>query len=174
MEKDKIHIKFLTQGIYALVIFLSKEITLKIGNFGNHNFPSGYYIYTGSALGKGSTSLKNRLTRHLRKEKQRFWHIDYLLANENASIEIIIVAQTIEKKECLLNKFLQRLEGTVVQVKGFGSSDCKNKCSAHLLFFPELRKKEFLVKKVVAHLNSEIGNQNVYVIYNEDLTSNQF
>ena len=159
----------MTQGTYSLIIFLSKEITSEIGKLGNHKFPSGYYIYTGSALGKGSTSLKNRLTRHLRKEKQKFWHIDYLLANENASIEKIIVAQTIEKKECLLNKFLQSLEGTAVQVKGFGSSDCNNKCTSHLLFFPELRTKEFLINKVRTHLSSQIGNQNVYVMNNEDL-----
>jgi Uri superfamily endonuclease len=169
MKKDKSHIKIMMQGIYALIIFLSKEIISEIGKLGNHKFPSGYYVYAGSALGKGSTSLKNRLTRHLRKEKQKFWHIDYLLANENASIEIIIVAQTIEKKECSLNKFLQSLEGTIVQVKGFGSSDCKNKCTSHLLFFPELSSKEFLINKVRTHLGSQIGNQNVYVMHNEDL-----
>ncbi|MEJ2272111.1 MAG: GIY-YIG nuclease family protein [Candidatus Bathyarchaeota archaeon] len=169
MKKDKSHLKFMTQGIYALVIFLSKEITLEIGKLGNHQFPRGYYIYTGSALGKGSTSLKNRLTRHLRKEKQRFWHIDYLLANENTSIKMIIVAQTIEKKECLLNKFLLSLEETVVQLKGFGSSDCRNKCSAHLSFFPELRKKEILVRKIITHLNSEMRIQNAYVLYDSDL-----
>ena len=164
MKGDINQIKFMTQGIYTLLVFLSKEIILEIGKLGYHKFPKGYYTYTGSALGKGSASLKNRLSRHLRKEKQKFWHIDYLLADENVSIEAIIVAQTNEKKECALNKFIQTFRGATVQVYGFGSSDCKNDCLAHLIFFPDLSRNEVLVNKIIAFLNLEIRNHNIYVI----------
>ncbi|MEJ2105661.1 MAG: DUF123 domain-containing protein, partial [Ignavibacteriaceae bacterium] len=71
MKKDKNQLKYMIQGIYTLVIFLSEEITLEIGKLGNHRFPEGYYTYTGSALGKGSTNLKNRLKRHSRKNKRK-------------------------------------------------------------------------------------------------------
>ncbi|MEJ2241610.1 MAG: GIY-YIG nuclease family protein [Candidatus Bathyarchaeota archaeon] len=165
MKKDKNQLNFMRQGIYSLVIFLSEEITLKIGKLGFHRFPKGYYVYTGSALGKGSTNLKNRLTRHLRKNKRKFWHIDYLLASEKSSIGAIIAVQTSENKECILNNFLQSLEGTKVQVNGFGSSDCKNKCLAHLLFFPGLSKKECLVNEILAYLSSEMRIKNIDVIY---------
>ena len=166
MKKDKNQLKYMIQGIYTLVIFLSEEITVEIGKLGNHRFLKGYYTYTGSALGKGSTNLKNRVKRHSQKNKRKFWHIDYLLANEKSSIEVIIAAQTSEKKECILNNFLQSLKGIIVQVNGFGSSDCKNRCSAHLLFFPGLTKKECLVNKILAYLGSEMKIQNVDVIYN--------
>jgi len=46
-------------------------------------FPKGYYCYTGSARGSGSTNLKHRIGRHLKKEKRMFWHIDYVLKNQN-------------------------------------------------------------------------------------------
>lgn len=44
-------------GIYVLMLFASKEVTLTIGKLGKQRFPRGYYTYTGSALGKGATSL---------------------------------------------------------------------------------------------------------------------
>jgi len=85
-----------TSGIYTLILFLSKQVTLTIGKVGKQRFPMGYYTYTGSALGKGASSLKHRIARHLRKDKRRFWHIDYLLADENVSVEAVIVAETNE------------------------------------------------------------------------------
>jgi len=63
-------------------------------------FSEGYYTYTGSALGNGATSLKHRLARHLKKQKQKFWHIDYLLANQNLSIAAVITAKTKKDRMC--------------------------------------------------------------------------
>jgi len=56
-----------TNGIYTLVVFVSKEIFLTVGKLSQQRFPKGYY--TGSALGKGASSLRRRISRHLQKKE---------------------------------------------------------------------------------------------------------
>jgi len=165
MKEDvKIISKLSTTGIYTLLLFLPKQVTLDTGKLGKQRFPMGYYTYTGSALGKGASSLKHRIARHLRKEKRRFWHIDYLLADENVSVEAVIVAETNENMECKTNQYLKRIMGAKVQVKGFGASDCRKSCGSHLLYFPEIENADFLVQKLVGHLQSSSGILSVYVV----------
>jgi len=166
MKEDIRHIQELsTTGIYTLLLFLPKQVTLDIGKLGKQKFPRGYYTYTGSALGKGATSLKHRIARHLRKEKRRFWHIDYLLADENISVEAVIVAETNQNMECKTNQHIKTIIGAKVPVKGFGASDCRKNCESHLLYFPEIEKPEFLVQKLVEHLQSASGILSVCVIH---------
>ena len=164
MRKDGNEIEFSMGGVYTLLLFLQKETTVTIGSLGKHKFTRGYYTYTGSALGKGATRLKHRLARHLRKEKTKFWHIDYLLANQNVSIEAVVVAQTKEKMECNLNNYIKNIKGAKVQVKGFGASDCKKGCGTHLLHFPEETKTEMLVQKIADYLGSVADVVSVEVV----------
>jgi len=83
------------RGIYSLIIFLSKEIRANVGQLGVKVFPKGYYMYTGSALGSGASSLKQRVSRHLRKTgKVKHWHIDFLLAHGDATVTAVVAAQT--------------------------------------------------------------------------------
>ena len=138
-----------TSGIYTLLLLVSEEVTLTIGKLGKQSFPRGYYTYIGSALGKGASSLKHRIARHLRKEKRRFWHIDYLLANENVSVEAVIVAETNENMECNSNQYLKSIIGAKVPVKGFGASDCRKNCKSHLLFFPDIIETKEIENKIV-------------------------
>lgn len=126
-----------TTGIYTLIIFLSREARLNVGKLGMQKFPRGYYTYTGSALGKGATSLKRRVSRHLRKGKRNLWHIDFLLADENATVTTVVAAQTSKKLECYMNRYIKREGKAKIPVKGFGSSDCKENCESHLLYFGE-------------------------------------
>jgi len=126
-----------TKGIYTLIIFLSREARLNIGKLGMQTFPKGYYTYTGSALGKGASSLKRRVSRHLRKGKRNLWHIDFLLANENATVTAVAAAETNKKLECHMNRHIKGEGEAKIPVKGFGASDCKEKCESHLLFFGE-------------------------------------
>lgn len=100
-------------------------------------FPKGYYTYTGSALGKGATSLKRRVSRHMRKGKRNLWHIDFLLADENATVTAVVAAQTSKKLECDMNRHIKMEGKAKIPVKGFGSSDCKENCESHLLYFGE-------------------------------------
>jgi Uri superfamily endonuclease len=153
-----------TTGIYTLILFLSKETTVTIGRLGKQRFPRGYYTYTGSAYGKGSSNLKHRIARHLRKEKRRFWHIDYLLADENVSVEAVIATETNEKMECNTNQYMKKIMGAKVPVRGFGASDCRKNCGSHLLYFPEVKKADCLVQKLVRHLQSTSGILSVTVI----------
>lgn len=155
MKKDVIHCsEFSIGGVYSLLLFLSKEVMLPIGKLGTHKFPCGYYIYTGSALGRGAAGLKYRITRHLKKGKRLFWHIDYLLANQSISVEAIIAVETNEKLECIVNSYLRSNFGAKVLVNGFGSSDCRNNCGSHLLYFPEIENTNCLVQKISRSLNS--------------------
>jgi len=150
-------------GVYTLILFVSKETTVTIGRLGKQKFPRGYYSYAGSALGK-ATGLKHRISRHLRKEKRRFWHIDYLLADENVSVEAVVAAETNEKMECSLNSYMKKMSGAEVPVCGFGASDCRKNCRSHLLYFPELKEADILVQKLVEHLSSLMGILTVAVV----------
>jgi Uri superfamily endonuclease len=157
--------EFSTSGIYTLLLFVSDEVSLTIGKLGKQRFPRGYYFYTGSALGKGATSLKHRIARHLKKEKRKFWHIDYLLADENVSVEAVIAAETNKKMECTINSHIKGIEGAEVPVNGFGASDCRKNCGSHLLYFPEIENADFLVQKLVRSLQSVSGILSVYVVH---------
>ncbi|WP_456419321.1 DUF123 domain-containing protein [Methanocaldococcus infernus] len=111
------------RGTYILKIKLKNGKVIK---FGNHErfFKKGYYFYVGSANGK-SINLKNRIERHLRKEKNKFWHIDYLL--EHGTIEDIYINN--KSVECEVAKELSNI---LEPIKGFGCSDCK--CVSHLFY----------------------------------------
>jgi Uri superfamily endonuclease len=153
-----------TKGIYTLILFLSKEVSLKVGKLGKKSFLEGYYTYTGSALGKGATSLRPRIARHLRKTKRLFWHIDYLLANENVSVKAVVASETNKDLECTLNNNIKKMRGAKIQVKGFGASDCRKNCGSHLLYFPEVKQADFLIQKLLVGLQSLSDFLLVYVI----------
>jgi Uri superfamily endonuclease len=74
-------------GCYSLIIALKREITIRVGKLGTAVFPSGTYVYTGSAM-KG---LGARLKRHRAKTKKSHWHIDYLLTLPEARVRQVIL-----------------------------------------------------------------------------------
>lgn len=109
------------KGSYVLIIKLDTDKKLIIGKLGEINFKSGYYSYIGSAL----KNLEKRINRHLKKEKNKFWHIDHFLEFAN----VIDVFYTNDKLECEIpKKFAKKLES----IRNFGSSDCK--CNSHLFY----------------------------------------
>jgi Uri superfamily endonuclease len=113
-----------------MLIRVSKDISLIVGKLGDLEFQKGSYAYIGSAL----NGLQGRLSRHQRKEKKIFWHIDYLL--KKAIIEDIYFKETNKKEECLIADKLAKKFGSI---RNFGSSDCK--CSSHLFYIGELGLK---------------------------------
>ena len=117
----------MTPGIYHLLIYLSQDADIEVGKLGRFRFPSGYYVYTGSALG----GLESRIARHRRQTERLHWHIDYLL--QYGQVVDVITHQTAERLECRLNQKILSLPGARILVEGFGSSDCK--CSSHLIYF---------------------------------------
>lgn len=142
------------RGTYTLIISLPTEICIKIGRLGVKRFPKGYYTYTGSALGTGASSLKRRISRHLKKTgKKKHWHIDFLLAHRNAAVTAVVSAQTDRKMECELNCCIKKEKGARIPVSGFGSSDCSGACKSHLLYLGE----EDARKKTVELYSKKLG-----------------
>lgn len=130
---DHLHGK--TEGVYQLLCYLPRKKKIKVGRKGIFNFSKGYYVYTGSA----KRGLKGRILRHLRTDKKKFWHIDYLLPY--AKIEDVAIH--LQKSECHWNNELSKSTDSRILVRGFGSSDCG--CPTHLLHFqtrPELNSSE--------------------------------
>ena len=68
-----------------------------------------------------------------RTAKKLQWHIDYLLAAPGVRITKVVRSG---REECELN---QGSPGEVV-VPGFGASDCKSGCGAHLKCMGKLRQ----------------------------------
>jgi len=106
---------------YQLLIKIKNDISLQIGKLGHFDFPAGFYVYTGSA----KRNMDARLRRHYSLNKKPHWHIDYLLIHRD--VEIITTRKS-SAEECELNMWVN---GETV-AKGFGSSDCRQKCSSHL------------------------------------------
>lgn len=116
------------KGIYVLVISVSKDITVKVGALGNVSFVKGLYAYVGSA----QNGLEKRISRHLRKAKRRFWHIDYLLGNRHAKIVDVFYKEADKSKEC---RVARKLSKRAVPVVNFGCSDCG--CVSHLFMLSD-------------------------------------
>ena len=116
-------------GTYALVLYLSRAQTIRVGKLGMFKFPRGYYIYIGSAL----NGLAQRIARHLRSNKKNFWHIDYLLAH--VQVKEVWTHRGGERLECLWARAALALSRAKIVAPSFGASDCD--CPAHLIQFGE-------------------------------------
>lgn len=114
-------------GLYHLLLHLPRRIQVRVGALGRQIFPSGYYIYTGSA----KRGLTHRIARHLRKRKKQHWRIDYLTAV--APVERILIDVSDRFTECRRHRGIMNLQGAEVIIRGFGSSDCR--CRSHLAYF---------------------------------------
>ncbi len=141
-------------GIYHLVLNLPRDRRLRAGKLGLKSYPSGYYVYTGSAR----RGLAMRILRHLRKEKTRHWHIDWL--TQVARVEEIWVDLRPKSAECESHRRVLALRGAMTPIKGFGSSDCG--CPSHLAYFqrrPELRGVGFQSTRGKRHRRFGIHRQ---------------
>jgi Uri superfamily endonuclease len=111
------------KGIYVLIISIDSGTSVNTGALGNLDFEKGLYAYVGSA----QTSLEERVRRHLRTEKTKFWHIDYLLDNPSVKVLKVFHKRAGRSEEC---KIAKQLGKRGFPVRGFGSSDCG--CEGHL------------------------------------------
>lgn len=114
------------KGTYALIAKLDSQTTVSVGKLGRFNFPPGYYMYFGSALG----GLSARIARHLRRAKRLHWHIDYLL--QSAEVIQVWSSSGDERLECEWYHTARDLPLSQDIVPGFGSSDCT--CPSHLVY----------------------------------------
>jgi Uri superfamily endonuclease len=83
--------------------------------------------------------LAARLGRHLRGEKAQRWHIDALTAQARPAWLLWRVESVPHTPglECVWSQGLLG-QGFRAPIPGFGSSDCRHRCPAHLLHTPEL------------------------------------
>jgi len=108
---------------YQLLLDVSRPMRCVIGRLGEFDFPSGQYVYTGSAR----HNIDARIDRHLRAEKALRWHIDYLVTAPGVRVVDVVRSG---RGECALN----RAVGGRIVVAGFGASDCRAGCGAHLKY----------------------------------------
>ena len=127
-SKDK-----LNSGAYQLILKISKATRIKVGALGLQEFIPGYYIYTGSAM----RNLESRIDRHIKRNKKKHWHIDYLTTHRKVKIIQIKVFESIKRQECEINLETSEKYNGEFRIKGFGSSDC-NQCISHLIYLPDL------------------------------------
>ncbi len=113
-------------GLYQLVVRVPRARTIAIGSLGHFTFPAGHYVYTGSAR----RGLESRIARHLRTQKKKRWHIDYLLRQGRV---VAVRRYRGDHSECELNGKVGNLSGSRIIARDFGSSDCG--CYTHLFYF---------------------------------------
>jgi Uri superfamily endonuclease len=122
--------KLPASGGYRLTVRVARPVRLRVGRLGPVVLPAGVYYYCGSAR----RSLPTRVARHSGRRKPKRWHVDYLLAHPAA--RVAEVHAWTGRSECDLVSAALRRGGRAV-VKGFGSSDCRRGCPAHLIYMGE-------------------------------------
>ncbi len=116
------------KGSYCLILELEDDAKVRVGAMGIRDFKKGVYVYVGSA----QAGLQQRISRHMRSEKKRRWHIDYLLDRAEL-VSTVIIPSGFKATECEIARALLSLAGTRSPIAGFGSSDCR--CPTHLVYF---------------------------------------
>jgi Uri superfamily endonuclease len=112
-------------GTYTLILQSASKARVQIGRWRQIDLEPGYYIYVGSAFGPGG--VRSRVLRHLRTEKPKHWHIDYLREFVNPlAAWVSYNTQHLEHEWASI--FFEMSDITPIQ--GFGCSDCK--CYSHL------------------------------------------
>lgn len=133
------------KGIYVLIISICRGGATppiqKIGSLGKFEFSPGKYIYVGSA----QNGIEKRIRRHLRREKRKFWHIDYLLDNPLVKVDKVLYKEVGKEEECKTASLLLKYG---IPVPGFGCSDCK--CKSHLF-----RLKEHKIPQIITRNTTE-------------------
>ena len=114
---------------------MDATLTISVGSLGMVTFPAGRYVYVGSAC----RGVAGRIARHRRLAEHRngkvHWHIDYLLINPH--VRWAGEAAMEDGFECTLSEGIASRKGATVPVPGFGSSDCRAGCEAHLYRLPD-------------------------------------
>jgi Uri superfamily endonuclease len=115
--------EYTLKSVYVLIIRVDEDTDVNVGAIGRLTFKKGLYAYVGSA----QNNLEQRVKRHLRKGKRRFWHVDYLLDNDATKVVEVFQKQADKTEECAIAGVIgERGE----PIDGFGSSDCG--CKSHL------------------------------------------
>jgi Uri superfamily endonuclease len=123
------------QGAYLIYIEVKRALKLEVGALGKISLPAGWYVYVGSA----HRGIEARVARHRRLAEQKcgklHWHIDYLLMSKHVRW---IKEEAYEAgHECELSQQIAARRGVSTPIPGFGASDCRSGCKAHLYLLPK-------------------------------------
>ena len=124
------------RGTYTIIVDSRSDGYGVFGRLGRARLRRGKYLYTGSALGSGSTSLERRLQRHKARSKTRRWHIDYLTSKPSCRVSGAVYVVSTRRFECKANLSISKELKLRPVLPRIGASDCD--CDGHLLG-PELR-----------------------------------
>ena len=116
-------------GSYVLLLACSINASVAIGKSKTINLKPGYYTYCGSAFGPGGIS--SRVKRHLKLNKKKHWHIDYL--RDKCTIKEVWVCYRTENLEHQWAEDFSNQKKSIIPLKKFGSTDCK--CQTHFFHF---------------------------------------
>lgn len=155
------------RGTYTLIVLVRHDVEVDVGNLGHNLFKRGFYTYTGSALGKKGMNLKHRIERHLSNNKKMHWHIDYLLSLKEALIMGVIYSTLDKDLECIISKKIEDLDFSEVVMEGFGSSDCRSDCRAHLHHFPSISLKN-LFSNVLGIYSEQSHLKSFYISFQHE------
>lgn len=144
-------------GTYILKLSLSQKRHIRIGQLGRYSFQPGIYLYFGSAFGSGGVAA--RIRRHLGGSGTRHWHCDYLI--RYSQVEAVYFSYASKKLECCWTQTVENLSEASSPVAGFGASDCKEHCRAHLIYISD-SDKITIQAKLLSTLASQTPKWPIY------------
>jgi len=122
-----------TQG-FSYLLFLVCEEEQVIKTRGKvFRIPPGHYVYVGSC----GLSCSARITRHFKRKKKLFWHIDFLT---RACRPVGVVTLAVEEKS------LARTLTSLTYIEGFGCTDDRE-APSHLFRASPIQVLDLLVTK---------------------------
>ena len=116
-------------GTYALILVSSQARCLRIGRLGSLALRPGWYVYVGSAFGRGG--VRARLAHHRKRAARPHWHVDHLRLHTR--LERVWYTHDPSRREHQWAQVMQQLPDAELPLHGFGSSDCA--CASHLVRF---------------------------------------
>jgi len=105
----------MSKGTYLLFLKVERDTFVK-SKSKEWYIKAGLYVYVGSAF----NNLEKRIERHLKKEKKKHWHIDFLL--EKAQVVKVLKIISDERLEERISKYFCQLYQVIPK---FGSTDLK-------------------------------------------------
>lgn len=119
-------------GLYVLVLDLAEGSLVTAGALAAAHVPAGRYLYVGSAR----RALEARIRRHRSRTKKLHWHIDYFTTLDACTVVDVIALTDAPYAECDLCRALYDALAGETPVPGFGATDCRAGCPAHLMRVP--------------------------------------
>ncbi len=113
-------------GAYLLLLHLPDGLLMPGGRHAGARLPAGWTLYAGSARGAGG--LRARVSRHLRRDKPKRWHADWITPEARSAFAMCFM----DRGECDIVAALSSTGWFDFPVPGLGSSDCRA-CVSHVL-----------------------------------------